>query len=112
MAMGEYALGGSMNNSMRGRLLDDVTALIEEVEDLLESGVDATSESLREAQQAARGRLRSAKERLGKFEHDVTHEVKERAVRTDKYVRDNPWGSIGATAAVAFLLGYWMSRRD
>jgi ElaB/YqjD/DUF883 family membrane-anchored ribosome-binding protein len=27
-------------------------------------------------------------------------------------MHDNPWGALGATAAVAFLLGYMAHRRD
>ncbi len=88
-----------MNESTKERLLDDLVALIEEAEDLLDHGVDATGDALQQAQSSAREKLRSARDRLMKFEKGVVKD-------TDRYVRDNPWAMLGITAAVAFLLGY------
>lgn len=101
-----------MGDSIKHRLLEDFAELIEDVESLLEEGADATTDSLRDAQKSARSRLHSAKERLADFENDVVGDVKRRIERSDRYVRDNPWGVLGATAAVAFLLGYLAHRRE
>lgn len=88
-----------MNDSAKDRLLDDLADLIEEVEELLDHGVDATGDAVQQAKSAARDKLRGAKDRLMKFEKGVVKD-------TNRYVRDNPWGMLGVTAAVAFLLGY------
>ena len=49
---------------------------------------------------------------MADFEKDVVGDVKRRIDRMDRYMHDNPWGALGATAAVAFLLGYMAHRRD
>jgi ElaB/YqjD/DUF883 family membrane-anchored ribosome-binding protein len=101
-----------MGDSIKHRLLEDFAELIEDVESLLAEGADATTDSLRDAQKSARSRLSDAKERLADLEKDVVGDVKRRIDRTDRYMHDNPWGALGATAAVAFLLGYMAHRRD
>jgi ElaB/YqjD/DUF883 family membrane-anchored ribosome-binding protein len=101
-----------VNESIRERLLEDVTTLIDEVEDLLETGADATGDKLREAQDAARSRLRHARERLTHFEHDVARDVKAKLGRADRYVHENPWMAVGTAATIAFLLGSLAHRRD
>ncbi len=69
-----------MNDSTKERLLDDLVALIEEAEDLLDHGADATGDALQQAQSSAREKLRSARDRLMKFEKGVVKD-------TDRYVR-------------------------
>jgi ElaB/YqjD/DUF883 family membrane-anchored ribosome-binding protein len=49
-----------MGDSIKHRLLEDFTELIEDVESLLAEGADATTDSLRDAQKSARSRLSSA----------------------------------------------------
>ena len=84
-----------MGDSIKHRLLEDFTELIEDVESLLAEGADATTDSLRDAQKSARSRLSSAKERMADFEKDVVGDVKRRIDRMDRYMHDNPWGALG-----------------
>ena len=55
--------------------------------------------------------LRQARERLGALEDELFSRARDAARDTDRYVRDNPWQSIGIAAGVGLLLGLLLGRR-
>jgi ElaB/YqjD/DUF883 family membrane-anchored ribosome-binding protein len=48
---------------------------------------------------------------MSELEHDLAARTREAAHKTNAYVHDNPWPSIGVAAAVGLLVGLLISRR-
>jgi ElaB/YqjD/DUF883 family membrane-anchored ribosome-binding protein len=48
---------------------------------------------------------------LSELEQDVTARAREAAQKTNAYVHENPWPSIGVAAGVGFLVGLLLGRR-
>ena len=81
-----------MSVSSSDRLVEDLRRVIEDAETLL-----------RETASLAGDSVGAARERLA--------ESVRTARAADRYVRDNPWRSIGVAAGVGLILGVILSRR-
>ena len=93
------------------RLMDDVRKMIGEVEDLLKATAGSAGEKVDEARSRAEHTLRSARTKLESLQDDAVSQARHAAGQADRYVRDNPWQSIGIAAGIAFLVGVLVSRR-
>jgi ElaB/YqjD/DUF883 family membrane-anchored ribosome-binding protein len=93
------------------RLLDDLRKVVEDTEALLHATAGQAGERAQEARSRAADSLRQARQRLEGLEEEVVTRARDAAHEADRYVRDNPWQSIGVAAGVAFLLGLLVSRR-
>jgi len=93
------------------RLLDDLRQVVEDTEALLRATAGQAGERAQEARSRAEESLRQARTRLEGLEQEVVTRARDAAHEADRYVRDNPWQSIGIAAGVAFLLGLLVSRR-
>jgi ElaB/YqjD/DUF883 family membrane-anchored ribosome-binding protein len=93
------------------RLLDDLRQVVEDTEALLRATAGQAGERAQEARSRAEESLRQARTRLEGLEQEVVTRARDAAHEADRYVRDNPWQSIGIAAGVAFVLGLLVSRR-
>lgn len=100
-----------MSQAPTARLMDDLKRVVADAEALIAQGADialdsadASTQDLRRKLQA---RLREAQDRLG----DLQEQALAAGKAADRYVRDNPWSSIGAAAAVGLLVGVLLGRR-
>ena len=96
----------------RGRKADrDFGDSITEANALLQQAGAETGQRASDLLSQVGAKLQSAKSML----RDLPDEAVERATLaardTDDYVRENPWRAIGVTAAVALLIGVFVSRR-
>jgi ElaB/YqjD/DUF883 family membrane-anchored ribosome-binding protein len=48
---------------------------------------------------------------MSELEHDLAARTREAAQKTNAYVHDNPWPSIGVAAGVGLLVGLLIGRR-
>jgi ElaB/YqjD/DUF883 family membrane-anchored ribosome-binding protein len=55
--------------------------------------------------------LRQARDRLQSMEQELVAQARDAARETDRYVRQNPWQSIGIAAGVGLLIGVLIGRR-
>lgn len=55
--------------------------------------------------------LRESRHRLGETGDVIAKQTREAAARTDEYVRENPWASVGIGAAIGVVLGVLLTRR-
>lgn len=95
----------------KDRLIKDFRTVITDAEELLKATANQTGERVSAARERVEESLRETRERLSELQDDVLARSKAAARRTDEYVHDNPWQSIGVGAAVGFLLGMLISRR-
>jgi ElaB/YqjD/DUF883 family membrane-anchored ribosome-binding protein len=93
------------------RLLDDLRQVVEDTEALLRATAGEAGERAQEARSRAEDSLRQARVRLEGLEKEVVTRARDAAHEADRYVRDNPWQSIGIAAGVAFVVGLLVSRR-
>jgi ElaB/YqjD/DUF883 family membrane-anchored ribosome-binding protein len=93
------------------KLMDDLRQVIFDVEELLKATAGQAGERVSEARQRAEQTLRATRLRLGELEGEAMERAREAAGEADRYVRENPWQSIGIAAGVAFLVGVLISRR-
>jgi len=95
-------------NAPADRVAKDTKVLVADIEELLKATAAQTGDKV----SAARARMQMA---LVDAKDTVTVRTKEAAQATDRYVRENPWQSVGATAGIAvgvgLLIGLLIGRR-
>jgi ElaB/YqjD/DUF883 family membrane-anchored ribosome-binding protein len=72
---------------------------------------NVAGERAQDARSRAAESLRQARQRLQGVEEELVTRARDAAKDTDRYVRDNPWQSIGIAAGVGLLLGLLIGRR-
>jgi len=91
------------------KLLHDLHKLTVE----LEKSVKGTAGNwVGEAGDRMRAGLARTREKISAIEAEVRGSLQDGVDATDHYVRANPWQSVGIAAAVAFVVGALVSRRD
>lgn len=93
------------------RLLEDLRQVVEDTEALLRATSEQAGERAEEVRSRAEESLKQVRTRLRGLEEEVVNRARDAADEADRYVRSNPWQSIGIAAGVAFLLGLLVSRR-
>ncbi len=93
------------------QLIDDLTAVIRDAENLLRATAAQTGEKVDEMRARAEQSVRMAKERLSGIEEETLKHARVLAGEADEYVRGNPWQAVGVAAGVGLVLGLLMSRR-
>jgi len=99
----------------RDKLLEDVSAVIADSEQLLKAMASAGGEKAQVLRGDLERKLAMARERLDEIEAMALARTREAAKRADAYVHENPWQSLAiAAAAAAFvgvLVGLLLNRR-
>lgn len=98
-------------DSSKQKLMDDLSAVVSDAEELLKATASQTGERITAARARAEGTLKAAKVRLEEAQDAVLDKAKYAAKETDAYVHDNPWKAAGIAAAVGVLIGALISRR-
>lgn len=94
------------------KVLDDLHKVLGELEHVVKGAMssagghaDDVADKVRSALDQAQGRIDDAEQALGK-------NLRRGARATDEYVKDNAWMSMGIMAAVAFVIGFSLGRRQ
>jgi ElaB/YqjD/DUF883 family membrane-anchored ribosome-binding protein len=93
------------------QLVDDLTAIIRDAENLLRATAAQTGDKVEEIRARAEESVRQAKARLQGIEEEALQHARVMAGEADQYVRGNPWQAVGIAAGVGLVLGLLMSRR-
>lgn len=100
-----------METTAKDKLMEDLRTVAADVEELLRATAGQTGERVAEARAKAEESLRMAKARIEDAGAEIVSRARAAASRTDDYVHDKPWQSIGVAAGMAFLVGYLIGRR-
>jgi ElaB/YqjD/DUF883 family membrane-anchored ribosome-binding protein len=106
-----HEIGAIYLESTMQETLRDLGTVIEDVERLFRRFVSEGGECAGESVDQLRASFEDIRERIMKLEHGVQHQVRRRMRETNRYVHEHPWQTIGAVAAVAFVLGALTARR-
>jgi ElaB/YqjD/DUF883 family membrane-anchored ribosome-binding protein len=94
------------------KVLDDLHRVLGDLEQVVKGAMANASgqagdvaDRVRTALDTAQGRIEEAEQVLGK-------NLRQGAKVADGYVKDNLWMSLGVAAAVAFVVGFAMGRRQ
>ncbi len=97
------------------QLKEDLQHLSQTVEELVNATADDSRNNIKELRERAEKRLHETRARLEargeRAYRDARESVTQQADACDRYVRDNPWTSIGIGAAVGVVVGMLIGRR-
>ena len=94
----------------RGKLVEDLKAVVADAEELLKATASQTGERIAAARAKAEESLKVAKARLAEQESAMMAKTKAVAKAADGLVRANPWKALGIVAAAGFVLGILAAR--
>lgn len=100
-----------MSKDNADHLRAELKSLADTLEEVLGNSGEKSKEELSKLRTKAEKALRNSRDRLGDTGDVIVRQTREAAARTDEYVRDNPWASVGIGAAIGVVLGVLMSRR-
>ncbi|MFI8316157.1 YqjD family protein [Kosakonia cowanii] len=100
-----------MSKDNADHLRAELKSLADTLEEVLGNSGEKSKEELSKLRTKAEKALRNSRDRLGDTGDLIARQTREAAARTDEYVRDNPWASVGIGAAIGVVLGVLMSRR-
>lgn len=100
-----------MSKDNADHLRAELKSLADTLEEVLGNSGEKSKEELSRLRTKAEKALRNSRDRLGDTGDVIARQTREAAARTDEYVRDNPWASVGIGAAIGVVLGVLMSRR-
>ncbi|MFO0333506.1 MAG: YqjD family protein [Pseudomonadota bacterium] len=93
------------------QLLDDLRNVVADTEALLAATAGEAGSRADEARQRVAESLEQARIRLQELEYELKTRARAAAHETDRYVRENPWQSVGIAAAAGLVIGLLLSRR-
>ncbi len=100
-----------MSKENADNLRAELKSLADTLEEVLSNSGEKSKEELSKLRSKAEQALRDSRHRLGETGDVIAKQTREAAARTDEYVRENPWASVGIGAAVGLVLGVLLTRR-
>lgn len=101
----------SAEHVSKQKLMDDLSAVVSDAEELLKASASQTGERITAARAKAEESLKTAKARLAVTQEALTERAKLAAKEADAYVHENPWKAAGVAAAAGILIGALIARR-
>jgi ElaB/YqjD/DUF883 family membrane-anchored ribosome-binding protein len=86
--------------------------VLADIEDLIKATTSLTGDDLARAKARLSERVAAARQSAAEVGSAIATRARNAATVTDDYVHEQPWKVIGASAAVAFLLGLLLARRN
>ena len=100
-----------MEQVTKGKLMEDLRAVVADAEELLKATADQTGERIAAVRDKAGESLKAVKARLDEQEAAVMAKTKAAVDATEDYVLANPWKAVGIAAATGLVLGILAARR-
>jgi len=104
------ATEAKVEKGIRGKLVEDLKAVVADAEELLKATASQTGERIAAARAKAEESLKAAKARLAEQESAMVAKTRAAAKAADDLVRANPWKALGIVAAAGFVLGILAAR--
>ena len=98
--------------SSRETVFDDLQRIVGELEGIARGAAHAAGERMDDAASGLKQNYEAARDRLSHAGEAACSHVRRGLHAADRRVRRAPWESIGAVAAIAFIAGLLIGRRD
>lgn len=102
---------GTENGTVAQNVIDHLRHIAQDAEALVRETADVVGERAKELRTRIAQSASKARAQLEELEETVVDKTREAAKRTDDYVRDHPWESIGIGVAIGVILGVLLTRR-
>lgn len=89
----------------------ELKSLTDTLEEVLSSSGDKSKEEISKLRSKAERALKDSRKSLSETGDVLAKQTRVAAERTDEYVRENPWASVGIGAAIGVVLGVLLARR-
>ena len=98
-------------DQQKEELLQEVPAVLDDVEELYHSGVEEGSKEAEQLRGKLQRKLQAAQRKLGDFEEVAAERVKQTARQADQLVQDKPYYAMGFAALAGLVVGVLLNRR-
>ena len=98
-------------DQQKEELLQEVRAVLDDVEELYHSGVEEGSKEVEQLRGKLQRKLQAAQRKLGDFEEVAAERVKQTARQADQLVQDKPYYAMGFAALAGLVVGVLLNRR-
>ncbi|OAM37662.1 hypothetical protein A7P98_00455 [Eikenella sp. NML080894] len=98
-------------DQQKEELLQEVRAVLDDVEELYQSGVEEGSKEAEQLRGKLQRKLQAAQRKLGDFEEVAAERVKQTARQADQLVQDKPYYAMGFAALAGLVVGVLLNRR-
>ncbi|MDU1347558.1 MULTISPECIES: DUF883 family protein [Eikenella] len=98
-------------DQQKEELLQEVRAVLDDVEELYHSGVEEGSKEAEQLRGKLQRKLQAAQRKLGDFEEVAAERVKQTARQADQLVQDKPYYAMGFAALAGLVVGVLLNRR-
>ena len=98
-------------DQQKEELLQEVRAVLDDVEELYHSGVEEGSKEAEQLRGKLQRKLQAAQRKLGDFEEVAAERVKQTARQADQLVQDKPCYAMGFAALAGLVVGVLLNRR-
>ena len=98
-------------DQQKEELLQEVRAVLDDVEELYHSGVEEGSKEAVQLRGKLQRKLQAAQRKLGDFEEVAAERVKQTARQADQLVQDKPYYAMGFAALAGLVVGVLLNRR-
>lgn len=108
----EYVNGKNQLQHASADISKEFKSFLSDIENLFKETTSLTGDDLVKAKAKLNQRIEVAKESIGATSGSLAQQARKTAEVTNHYVHEQPWTVIGAGAAISFLLGFLLARRD
>jgi len=99
----QLALGGQ-------KIVEDLRVLLKDSEEMLRLAANVPGEGVGVLRDKLGTHVETLQSALGDAQENAQRRYRAATVNTERYVRQNPWRSIGIAAGVGFVLGVLTTR--
>ena len=99
----QLALGGQ-------KIVEDLRVLLKDSEEMLRLAANVPGEGVGVLRDKLGTHVETLQSALGDAQENAQRRYRAATVNTERYVRQNPWRSIGIAAGVGFVLGVLTAR--
>lgn len=94
----------------RQKIVEDLRVLLTDSEEMLRLAAVVPGEGLDALRERLRTHVDSVQAALADAQNSAQRRYRSATIQTERYVRQNPWQSLGIAAGVGFVLGLLASR--
>lgn len=102
---------GELPRPIKERLLEDLSRLTHDTEELLRATASQTGEQLAAARDRTQESLLAAKARLAEARIVAGERARAVAGGADEFARENPWQAVAIAGTAALVIGMLIARR-